>query len=219
MDANDSVWSEFEGSGQAPAMLDAQDETTYLEQELANSAPLNHESTDLSQQFQPQYPYGAFDVPFDLDWEMLLGPTGWMSSAVQNADTLVPDCTIDQAVHATPSPFSIGLKMHQIDAVEGKCIEIRHLLESVQTGIPLEPILTHINRDRLVRLVQSYASHYHPVQPIIHLPTFAVTSTPASLLLAIMLVGGCYTSKEVPLEIIVQCAIHLLHVMEASSVS
>lgn len=170
--------------------------------------------------FQLECPQGTLDSTFDLDWDLLLGPPGWVQPSIQTLDVPIRAGGAESAQAADESTmqYSAGLHLHQVDGVEAKCIEIRHLLQSIQTGIPIEPVLQYVTRDRLVNCIQLYAKHYQPVQPLLHLPTFDLTMTETSLLSAIMLVGACYSNNDIPAAIVVQGAIQLLHVMETSPV-
>ena len=64
-----------------------------------------------------------------------------------------------------------------------------------------------------------FAKCFQSIQPILHLPTFELTKTPPDLLTAMMLVGACYSSNVIPPTVVVQGAIHMLLVLESSSVS
>ena len=154
----------------------------------------------------------------DLDWDSILTFPDWNDSWNDNFNAAVlPDpAEANLRTPETAWQFSAGLQLQQVDSVESKCIEIRNLLASFQTGLDHTTISKYITRDRLVNCIQLYAKHFQSVEPIIHLPTFDLTTTSPFLLAAMMLVGACYSTTEIPAAIVVQCAIHLLIVLENS---
>ncbi|VUC25703.1 unnamed protein product [Clonostachys rosea] len=52
------------------------------------------------------------------------------------------------------------------------------------------------SKSRVSRLLNAYFEYFDPHTPIIHRPTFAVSTTPGPLLLAMLAVGGCYLSEH-----------------------
>ena len=156
----------------------------------------------------------------DLDWDSILTLPDWNDSWTDtfNAAVLPDVAEANQPVTEAAWQFSAGLQLQQVDSVEGKCIEIRNLLASSQTGLDHSSMSKYITRDRLVNCIQLYARHFQSVEPIIHLPTFDLTKTAPVLLAAMMLVGACYSNSEIPAAIVVQCAIHLLIAMDNAPV-
>lgn len=165
-------------------------------------------------------PY-AMDLSLgDLDWDTVFPSSDWTDNfsyplaVTAGSDIMEPN----QPLQNTDRRYVDGLQIQQIDSVEGKCVEIRSLLQGFHTGIHLDSMLEYITRDRLVECIHLYSKYYQSAQPILHLPTFELNKTSPSLLLAMMLVGACYSSSGIPARIIVQCAIHALHVIEGSTV-
>jgi hypothetical protein len=173
-----------------------------------------HGSTSMNDAFQ------------DLDWDLLLTfPEGPDNVApATNATTTSSDFSHFTETSSVPKEpvwnFTEGLHLQQIDSVEAKCVEIRSYIGGFKTGIDHTILFKYITRDRLVDCVQLYAKFFQSIQPILHLPTFELTKTPPDLLAAMMLVGACYSSSNViPPTVVVQGAIHMLLVLEGSSVS
>lgn len=162
------------------------------------------------------------DAFLDLDWDSLLTNLDWPESVVSanNATTTASDFTDTSSIpKETAWNFTEGLQLRQIDSVEAKCIEIQSYIGAFQTGIDHTILSKYLTRDRLVDCVQLYAKCFQSIHPILHLPTFELTKTPPDLLAAMMLVGACYSSNVIPPAIIVQGAIHMLLVLECSTVS
>lgn len=161
------------------------------------------------------------DAFLDLDWDSLLTNLDWPENVVSanNAATASSDFTdISSVPKETVWNFTEGLQLRQIDSVEAKCIEIQSYIGAFQTGIDHTILSKYLTRDRLVDCVQLYAKCFQSIHPILHLPTFELTKTPPDLLAAMMLVGACYSSNIIPPAIVVQGAIHMLLVLECSSV-
>jgi hypothetical protein len=169
-----------------------------------------HGSTSMNDAFQ------------DLDWDSLLTFPEWPDNVAPatNATTNSSDFT-----ETSPVPkelvwnFTEGLHLRQVDSVEAKCVEIQNYIGAFQTGVDHTILSKYLTRDRLVDCVQLYAKCFQSIQPLLHLPTFDLTKTPPDLLVAIMLVGACYSNNVIPPTIVVQGAIHMLLVLECSSVS
>lgn len=165
---------------------------------------------------------GMNDAFLDLDWDSLLTNLDWPENMVSanNAATASSDFTETSSVPKEAAwNFTEGLQLRQIDSVEAKCVEIQNYIGAFQTGIDHTILSKYITRDRLVDCVQLYGKCFQSIHPILHLPTFELTKTPPDLLAAMMLVGACYSSNIIPPAIVVQGAIHMLLVLECSSVS
>lgn len=162
------------------------------------------------------------DAFFDLDWDSLLTNLEWPESVVSanNAATTSSDFTDASSVPRESAwNFTEGLQLRQIDSVEAKCLEIQSYIGAFQTGIDHTILSKYLTRNRLVDCVQLYAKCFQSIHPILHLPTFELTKTPPDLLVAMVLVGACYSSNIIPPTIVVQGAIHMLLVLECSTVS
>jgi hypothetical protein len=102
-----------------------------------------------------------------------------------------------------------GFNLSQLDPVEAKCIEIRALLSALGRSAPDGSTLSYVNRSNLIHCVGLYGKHFQPNLPIIHRSTFTIAETSPALLLALMLVGACYSEKTVPRTIVDQLTMHL----------
>ena len=191
--------------------------------------------------FGPFFPVDCSSAPFlapyvppsvtnisleELEWNSLLTLPSWTAdlhhhqpTAAATTTAFTPSPAADATSYGAAWQPSPGLLLPQVDSVEGKCLEIREYLCSSQTGLDARSVSKYITRDRLVACVQSYGVHYQAVQPILHLPTFELGKTSPILLVAIMLVGACYSDDLMPPSTIVQCAIHVLLLIERSPVS
>ena len=130
--------------------------------------------------------------------------------------------TASQLVHhdlSKQAPPESGFAIAQLDPVEAKCLEVKALLEESLTFAKDDDALSYINRENLVLCVGLYGKHFQPNLPDIHIPTFTLTETPPSLLLALMLVGACYSERALPRAIIEKLAMRLLHSIGNRTVS
>jgi hypothetical protein len=191
--------------------LDGLDLTTPFEFMNATSLP-GHGATAMSAGFH------------DIDWDVLLSFSGLAEeNAVLATNVPTTAQAFTEASSSAPKEnswnFTEGLHLQQIDSVEAKCVELRTYMAGFQTGIDHSVLSKYTTRDRLVDCVQLYAKCYQPIQPIIHLPTFDLAKSPPDLLVAMMLVGACYSDNLIPATNIVQGAIHMLLVLQSSSVS
>ena len=100
-------------------------------------------------------------------------------------------------------PFSLP----QIDPLEFKCVEMRNLLKESAAN---DLVAKFIARDNLVKCIGLCGKHFLPNIPILHLATFHITETPSILLLAMMLVGACYSENIIPGPKLYDLAMRLL---------
>lgn len=163
--------------------------------------------------------------PFqDIDWDSLLVFPNWTTTTTTEelvSQTPLPLAPVElNAISEQEQPSSTGLQLQQIDSVEAKCVDIRGYLTSSKTGIDPTAISKYTTRDCLVDSIRTYAQTYQSIQPIIHMPTFDLTKTSPELLLAMMLVGACYSDSDttIPPAIVIQGAIHVLLLIESASV-
>jgi len=112
-----------------------------------------------------------------------------------------------------------GFSVEQIDPVEAKCIEIRTLLHRSEPLVPDDVISTYITRDNLLLCSKLYGDHFQRNLPILHSPTFKLIDTSPILLLAITLVGACYSDGLIPAAYITKLAIRLLILIQNQPVS
>ncbi|KAL3486478.1 hypothetical protein BJX62DRAFT_19596 [Aspergillus germanicus] len=92
-----------------------------------------------------------------------------------------------------PNGFPNGFLTAQIDPVEAKCADIRTIISALGTN---DTPICYFTRANLVRLVELYSQYYQPNIPIVHGPTFRLIDEPPVLLLAMMLVGACYSPEN-----------------------
>lgn len=156
------------------------------------------------------------------DMEIPLEELRW-GSLLELCDTLdssfnMPALADSGETNASPADrswqYTEGFQLQQVDTVEAKCDELRSYLRSSPANLPDGFIENYIARDQLVRCIELYGKHYQPIMPILHMPTFNLTTTQPVLLLAMMLVGACYSENDIPEAAIVQCAIHVLILIE-----
>jgi hypothetical protein len=107
-----------------------------------------------------------------------------------------------------PNGFPNGFLTAQIDPVEAKCADIRAILGSFGTN---DTPISYFTRANLVRLVELYSQYYQPNIPIVHGPTFRLIDESPVLLLAMMLVGACYSpEKTIPCTMVTKLSVMLL---------
>ena len=99
--------------------------------------------------------------------------------------------------------------LRQLDPVEAKCVELRQM---AQTSLNGSTDTGFITRDSLIKCTELFAKHFSPNVPVLHLPTFSLVDTSPILLLAIMLVGACYSSN-IPASTIHDYAMRLLNLI------
>jgi hypothetical protein len=112
-----------------------------------------------------------------------------------------------------------GFLLHQIDPVEAKCAEIRKLLGGSEAIVDEDTINTYVTRNNMVVCSELYGKNFQPNVPIIHMPTFNLIQAPPLLLLAIMLVGACYSDELIPVASISKLAMRLLVIIGDQPVS
>ena len=164
---------------------------------------------------------GDMDFSFDsLDWDALINvpEDAILTISSDLPDSIETPVALDKRVTGGDWNYTEGLPLQRVDLVEAKCIEMRKYLTNFTRGVDPNAIGQYITRERLVNCVQLFAKHYQSIQPIIHLPTFELTDTPPDLLLAMMLVGACYSKNIIPSSTVVQAAIHVVLTIESSSV-
>lgn len=165
--------------------------------------------------------FADMEFNFDsLDWDNLMNIPDNNMLTISNdlPDGIEAPVAPGQRVLGSDWNYTDGLPPQRIDLVEAKCIEMRRYLTSFTSGVDPQAIGQYITRERLVDCIQLFAKHYQSIQPIIHLPTFELTDTAPDLLLAMMLVGACYSKNIIPPSTVVQTAIHIVLTIESSPV-
>jgi hypothetical protein len=129
----------------------------------------------------------------------------------------IPEAFLNFMPTQTYNPVS-GFLPVQIDPVEAKCADIRVIIrESINDDDDV--LISHITRTNLVHLIEVYSRHYQPNIPIIHGPTFCLVYESPVLLLAMMLVGACYSPENtISTPIVNKLAIILLNWIDNQSV-
>jgi hypothetical protein len=166
----------------------------------------------------------SFIIPVcsPVDMEVPLEELRW-SSLLDLCDTFdssfnMPALADSGETNASPADrswqYAEGFQLQQVDIVEAKCVELRSYLRSLPANLPDGFIENYITRNHLVRCIELYGKHYQPIMPILHMPTFNLTTTQPVLLLAMLLIGACYSETDIPEAAIVQCAIHVLLLIE-----
>jgi hypothetical protein len=108
----------------------------------------------------------------------------------------------------SPNGFLNGLLTAQIDPVEAKCANIRAIIGAFGTN---DSLLSYFTRANLVLLVELYSQYYQPNIPIVHEPTFRLIHESPVLLLAMMLVGACYSPENtIPSTTVTKLSVMLL---------
>lgn len=86
-------------------------------------------------------------------------------------------------------------KFYSIRCGDEDAMIIRLAFNEARTlGANIEP--GALTRARISRLLNAYYEYFDPHTPIVHRPTFCISSTPPTLLLAMLAIGGCYLSEH-----------------------
>ena len=108
-----------------------------------------------------------------------------------------------------PGPWP-SFSLEQIDPVEMKCDEIRHLLKDPDSLTTDKTVTRYITRDTFLHSCRLYGQYFHRHYPVLHAPTFKVIETPPMLLLAVMIAGSCIRDGAIPSVHIPKLAMRLL---------
>jgi Fungal specific transcription factor domain len=112
-----------------------------------------------------------------------------------------------------------GFSLSRLDPLE---IKRNQIIEVLKRSEPLDSENTtypYITRQNMVHLCHLYGKHFQHNLPIIHAPTFNMIESPPILLLAIMLVGACYSKGSIPPVEVIKLAMRLLTSIAAEPVS
>lgn len=112
-----------------------------------------------------------------------------------------------------------GFSLARLDPVEAKCYQIIELLKRSEPIVSEDLAYPYITRYNLVHLCHLYGKYFQRNLPIIHSPTFDVLKSPPILLLAIILVGACYSEGFIPADDVTKLAMRLLTVIADEPVS
>jgi Fungal specific transcription factor domain len=111
-----------------------------------------------------------------------------------------------------------GFSLTRLDPLEAKRNQI---IELLRRSTPLDSenaTYPYITRQNMVHLCHLYGRHFQHNLPIIHAPTFDMLKTPPILLLAVMLVGACYSKGSIPPAEVTKLAMRLLTAIAAEPV-
>ena len=103
--------------------------------------------------------------------------------------------------------------------MQGKCDEIIELLKRADPLNVGSAVYPYISRSNMVHLCHLYGQNFGHNVPIVHSPSFDLVEAPPVLLLAIMLVGACYSPGSIPAAQITKLAIQLLNVISLEQVN
>ena len=112
-----------------------------------------------------------------------------------------------------------NFSLHKLDPLRCKCEEIIEVLKRADAHDADQAIYSYITRDNMVYLCHLYGKHFQQNMSIIHAPTFAIWNSPPTLILAIMLVGACYSPDTIPASQVAKLARKLLTTMALEPVS
>jgi Fungal specific transcription factor domain/Fungal Zn(2)-Cys(6) binuclear cluster domain len=102
---------------------------------------------------------------------------------------ILPDPTVDEQLCDWNS---VSIAMNKIDPLESHRLTInQHLL---RYGTDKEDI-AWLSPKAVREMLYCYFRHFHRHTPIIHLPTWDISTTPSSLLLTMILLGAVYSDK------------------------
>lgn len=109
--------------------------------------------------------------------------------------------------------------LDQIDPAEARCRELQSIIREFQPKIPEDIITRCMNRQSLVRAIDLCGKHYQSNLPILHSPTFSLSTCNPILLLAMFCVGAIYAQDMFQSRDIFKIAIGILMMIEGLPVS
>ncbi|OQD79289.1 hypothetical protein PENANT_c055G05364 [Penicillium antarcticum] len=117
--------------------------------------------------------------------------------------------SIESATQRLGQPTLTSLSLEQLDPLFAKCAAIKALLREPGLAVP-EGILTNsINRDNLLLALQLFSQNFQRHIPFLHTPTFDLAAANPLLVLAMFVVGVCYTDIIRPPNYIFPMAIQV----------
>ena len=129
---------------------------------------------------------------------------------------------LDYCVEPTGCPQNLswaGFSLEQTDPVEARCEEIRDMFRKPGSSIMAEEITDLITRANLIHLCALFGRHFLRHYPVLHRPSFHLTDTSPHLLLAMLIIGECYSDLVVNANLLIRLAVGLLQTIECSPVS
>ena len=128
---------------------------------------------------------------------------------------------ISHIIECTPTVQNslwVGFSENQTDPVEARCREIRDMLNEPKFSITTEEATSFISRSNLIHYCNLFGRHFLCHYPILHCPSFRLTECSPLLLLAMSIVGSCYSDLTTPPKLLVKLAVGLLKALKLSSV-
>lgn len=103
---------------------------------------------------------------------------------------IIPDPTVDDQLCDWNT---ISIAMNKIDPLETHRLTVnQHLL---RTGTISKEDIAWLSPHKVREMVYSFLKHFHRHSPIIHLPTWDISTTPSGLLLSMILLGAVYSDN------------------------
>jgi Fungal specific transcription factor domain len=107
-----------------------------------------------------------------------------------DSGAIIPDPTVDDQLCDWNT---ISIAMNKIDPLETHRLTInQHLL---RTGTISEEDIAWLSPHKVREMVYCFFKHFHRHTPIIHLPTWDISTTPSGLLLSMILLGAVYSDN------------------------
>jgi hypothetical protein len=107
-----------------------------------------------------------------------------------DSGAIIPDPTVDDQLCDWNS---ISIAMNKIDPLETHRLTInQHLLRA---GTISKEDIAWLSPHTIREMVYCFFKHFHRHTPIIHLPTWDISTTPSGLLLAMILLGAVYSDN------------------------
>ena len=110
------------------------------------------------------------------------------NSLAVDSGEIIPDPTVDDQLCDWNT---ISIAMNKIDPLETHRLTInQHLL---RTGTISKEDIAWLSPHKVREMVYCFLKHFHRHSPIIHLPTWDISTTPSGLLLSMILLGAVYS--------------------------
>lgn len=132
---------------------------------------------------------------------------------------LVNSQSIESATRRLGQPTLTSLSLEQLDPLFAKCAAIKALLREPRLAVPEDILTNSINRDNLLLALQLFSQNFQRHIPFLHAPTFHLAAANPLLVLAMFVVGVCYTDIVRPPNDIFPMAIQVFVHIERQQVS
>ncbi|KAJ5118201.1 c2h2 transcription factor [Penicillium atrosanguineum] len=117
---------------------------------------------------------------------------------------------IEAAAQRLSQPTLTSLSLEQLDPLFAKCAAIKALLQEPGPVVPEGVLTSSINRNNLLLALQLFSQNFQRHIPFLHVPTFDLATASPLLVLAMFIVGVCYTDIIRPANHIFSMAIQVL---------